>query len=565
MSLVSQRSGMTPSALYLRRRSVWEAVDSGILLWRCCFFYFIPFFALPAWIIACGLRLLPGKWVYFSYLALWWLKPLFDRLVLHVVSRGFFGSPDATATPGDPRNAVRGKSRFRGLLKGLGGDLFRGLAGDLLWRRFSPARSARMPIRVLERVSRNHYRLRRKSLAAGGLDFGTLITILGFIMEGMLLFGEIMFVIMITQIFSPAAFEYMGDNLESMEIFIFAAFCLNFIFVESLYVCMGFGLYINSRVEVEGWDLQLLFRKFAERGPALKETPALKATSKTGSSSFGTGARPLLLGCLFLALLSGPAVHGAYADAGEQDSPPPLGPPPPVEAPAPLPPIQYFPDGFPSANEKALGDLEKILASPDFGGEKEGWGIRLKNAPKRTETPHIDLAPWVEKIRQIFGFMLRFIAVCVIAGFAIFALFWFLKNRRKGRALFRKNGKSYVNSLVPVESPEKLFARAEEFFHLGRLREAWAACLSGCIGAYSRYRSLSFPADATEYGCLDLVRRSLPGEAGSFGDLVQSWILFAYGGRIPAEGDFERALAYGRSLGFEPLPAEPPPEEPYEP
>jgi hypothetical protein len=35
--------------------------------------------------------------------------------------------------------------------------------------------------------------------------------------------------------------------------------------VETLYVCMGFSLYINSRIEVEGWDIEITFRSFAEK------------------------------------------------------------------------------------------------------------------------------------------------------------------------------------------------------------------------------------------------------------------------------------------------------------
>ena len=241
-------SAGTYSALSLRRRSVWEAADSGLLLWRDSFIHFIPFFALPVWITACVLRFLPENLFFLSYLVLWWLKPLFDRLVLHVVSLRFFGNP--------------APSHFRELLKGFWG-IRRGLLGDLLWRRFSPGRAARMPIRVLERIGRKQFGLRKKTLEAGGLNFCYLVSALGLVLEGMLLLGETLFVIMVTEVFSSTALGYMRDSPETIEIFIFAAFCFNFILVESLYVCMGFGLYINSRVEVEGWDLQLLFQKFA--------------------------------------------------------------------------------------------------------------------------------------------------------------------------------------------------------------------------------------------------------------------------------------------------------------
>jgi len=253
---------LSASALFLRRRSVWEASDSGILLWRGNFVHFIPFFVLPVLITACALRLIPPDFRYLSYLGLWWLKPFFDRMVLHVVSHRFFSEPILR------RNAPKltlyhpAPSRFRELCRGLS-EIRRGLLGDLLWRRFSPGRAALMPVRILERISGGQFLLRKKALTGGGLNFCSLLSFFGLALEVMLLAGQVLFVIMATRMFLPAAFSYIQNIPETIEILIFAAFCFNYILAGSLYVCMGFGLYINSRVEVEGWDLQLLFQKFA--------------------------------------------------------------------------------------------------------------------------------------------------------------------------------------------------------------------------------------------------------------------------------------------------------------
>jgi len=508
------------SALSLRRRSVWEAADSGVLLWRSNFGYFILFFAIPVWVIACLLRLLPVDLKFLSYLVLWWLKPLFDRMVLHVVSRMFFGAGDKSRIS-ERAGSVQVSRRSIILRRRLGRDLSRGLFGDLLWRRFSPSRGALMPIRVLERLGGKQFRLRKKALSAGGLNFCIVISILGIMAEALLLLGEVIFVLIMLQMFSPAAFSYLWDNPENLEFFIFAAFCFNFILAESLYVCMGFGLYISSRVEVEGWDLQILFQKFAA---SEKPNPA-------------PAAKKIFLAVFFLGLLFGmlaPALN-AVAEEGEESG-------------------EYFPEGFPFAGEDALERLNEILSSGDFGYETDSWGIRLKQSGKRTETPEIKFPPWMEKIRQIFSYLLRLFIILVITVFFGFSFFWFWKFYRnsfrlKGAQSSRKGGKGYVNSIPPPENPETLFAMAERFFCEGNLREAWAACLAGCLSAYSLHYSLSFPAEATEYGCFNLVRQTLPGEAERFGDLVQCWILFAYGGKAPAGGAFERALNFGRSLG----------------
>jgi len=508
------------SALALRRRSVWEAVDSGVLLWRSNFIYFIPFFALSVGIVACGLRFLPSDFTYVSYLALWWLKPFFDRLVLHVISRRFFGSPA-------PRfGELRRTFDSRGLW-----GMRRGLLGDLLWRRFSPIRAASMPIRVLERVGRKQIGMRKKTLAAGGLNFCSLVSVFGLALEGMLLLGELYFVVMVTYLFLPLAFGYMRDNPNLVELSIFVVFCLNYVLVESLYVCMGFGLYVNSRVEVEGWDLQLLFQKFA--GP--QKAAAAATVSRPGVMA-------VLALCLFLALPQ--AAYAEESELAEESTEESI-----EEAEEPVEPIAYFPDDFPFADEESLESLKNILASPDFGSEKEGWGIRSKkSSSQEAGIPDEAIISWLQKIRQALGFMLRGLAVLAIAAALCFAFFWFWKNRRKRLPRLRGGGKSYVHPRLPPESPEALFARAEVFFRQGNLREAWAACLAGCIGAYARYRSLAFPANATEYGCLELVRRALPAEAGGFEEMVQSWVFFAYGGRIPGEGAFERALTHGRAL-----------------
>jgi hypothetical protein len=311
------------------------------------------------------------------------------------------------------------------------------------------------------------------------------------------------------KMFFPAALTYLGYNSEMVELLIFIAFCFNYILVESLYVCMGFGLYINSRVEVEGWDLQILFQKFA--GPAVKT---------------------ILLLCLFLVFI--PAAHSEEKPAA---------------------PVEYFPEFFPAVPEGSFAGLEEILASPDFGSEKESWGIKFKKSREPIETPEINFAPWMEKIKRAFGLMLRSFLVLAVLAFAGFAFYRFWKMRgysfrRKGMS--RGGVKTYTGPVLPHESLESLFAMADDFYRRGFFREAWAACFAGCMGIIARRYALSFPADATEYGCLKLVRSALPEEGGNFGYLVRNWILVAYGGRNPSQGVFEEALAYGRSLLSEP-------------
>jgi hypothetical protein len=207
--------------------------------------------------------------------------------------------------------------------------------------------------------------------------------------------------------------------------------------------------------------------------------------------------------------------------------------------------VEIFPLNFPVPDEKSINDLKEILASKDFGGTKEGWGIRFKSDDEM-DLPDIDLSPWLENIRRIFSTMLRAVVVLAIAGFLGFALYRYTKYRKANAG--RNRGRSFTNPSLSMRSPESLFEKAEEHFRAGGLREAWAACLSGCLGAYTRDHSLDFPVNATEYNCLSLAAEALPEKAAAFGNVVNNWVRFAYGHKTPAREDFEKALVFGLSL-----------------
>jgi hypothetical protein len=265
---------------------MWEAADAGLLLWKRNLGYFIPLFAIPFWVCAFVLRFLPdlilqggilppafrspdpggfgsilpgsrGFPPLWSWVILWWLSPLFDRLILHVAAKRFF-EPGASLS---------------GLFQGLAGSLVRGLAGDLLWRRLNPWRAAVLPLRILEQGGRGNFRRirnRKRALSGGGLHFCIFLTLWCSFLQWILLAGEALFILVISELFFDLQLSGFSSLFMGKELYYYAGWCVNFLITESVYVCMGFGLYLNSRVEVEGWDIELLFRKFAGRRRGLE-------------------------------------------------------------------------------------------------------------------------------------------------------------------------------------------------------------------------------------------------------------------------------------------------------
>jgi hypothetical protein len=134
-----------------------------------------------------------GYWAsQIAVLFIWWIKPLVDRFCLHVISVRFF----------EPRSSLRR------LFRGLGKTLGTGIIGDLLWRRLSPSRSARMPLLVLERLKGKNYKRRKSLLARNGLGFGLPLTLICIGMALALNIGELIFAVSIHDLINGTNSEF---------------------------------------------------------------------------------------------------------------------------------------------------------------------------------------------------------------------------------------------------------------------------------------------------------------------------------------------------------------------
>ena len=465
----------TNGIISMRRKNFQEAADSGLLLWRENFIYFLPLFAIPLWVSAFALRFfLPEKFQMLSWLAIWFLKPFFDRIAVHIISIRFF-ERDANL-----------KRLSRGLLK----TLFRGLAGDLSWRRFSPLRSAMMPMRVLEKNLKpgKLTSIRKKHLKNGGMDYGFLLSIWGLCIESVLLLGEYLFFTAINELM-------LGGNINMfdfavIEIYLFAAWCFNIMLIETIYVCMGFSLYINSRITVEGWDLEIIFKDFAE---------GFKEKAKNAAAII------LLAAFLF------------------------------------IPSFSYAEDDIP------LNELQKILDTEDFGGKKDSWGIRLKNNPDKEEKSKFNfdkLWELLNKLRDFFANGLRIFLVFMIAALFVLIMIYLRKIK------LRKNIKNSVPAINLLNTkikkdPKLLLEQALDYHKQGNIRLAWGFCTAAAIQSWQVYREINFPADATENDCVNIINlKTASADAGSFNKLINNWIHLAYAGRLPPEESFNEAVNF---------------------
>lgn len=248
-------------AVTLRRRSPWEATDLGFAMlqrwWR-------PVFAVHFLVLACvsAVALTLG-WafdaIWLAIVAIWWLQPVYDRAVLHVLSRAVFG-----AVPG-PREVLRhaGEWLNTGAIKALTLD------------RFDLARSFNLPVRQLEGQRGREARARRSVLGRRARGNAVWLTIVWVHFETVLLWSAGA----LAQLLLPAQLERQrGDGMPFFGGFfdwvaaasvsdglVFAAVWL---VLEPFYVAAGFALYLNRRTLLEGWDIEVALRRIAERHAA---------------------------------------------------------------------------------------------------------------------------------------------------------------------------------------------------------------------------------------------------------------------------------------------------------
>ena len=236
--------------LEVRPRRRWEAIDLGFVLARACFKPLWGAFALVFIPTAVVIIVLLRDKPWLAALIIWWLKPLFDRVALHVLSRAVFSAtPDVRAT-----------------LRALPGLLRVGLIGALTYLRVYPARSLILAFWQLEGLRGRAWRNRLRLIERGTRSTATWNTVVCLIFELILAMSTIglAYWLLPPEIASLDWFEDSSGGGIADWIAL-GAWILAVVAVEPLYVAGGFVLYLNRRTQLEAWDLEIAFRRLAGR------------------------------------------------------------------------------------------------------------------------------------------------------------------------------------------------------------------------------------------------------------------------------------------------------------
>ena len=242
----------------IRPRSDWEAVDLGFAMvrrsfWRC----------ITVWWLATGLPTVVAAVLLWRHpmlllMLFWWWKPAGSRLVLFELSRRLFGEEPSW------------KSVWREVPRAW----WRRFFYRFLWARLSPWLPVTLAVEDLEGLRGKAYKQRCGQVVRRGEGVIMWLYFLSDITAVWLGLGLLAILMMLMPQGQESAWQQAREAwdpqfMSEIPLFIsraivgcvMVAISLTDVFV----IGAGFGVYINNRTWIEGWDVELAFKRLAQR------------------------------------------------------------------------------------------------------------------------------------------------------------------------------------------------------------------------------------------------------------------------------------------------------------
>ncbi|MDH3534441.1 MAG: DUF4129 domain-containing protein [Gammaproteobacteria bacterium] len=474
-------------------RSGWQALDLGFLMARAWWrpLYLASLLSLLP--LALALLVVFSGSPLWALAIVWWLKPFWERLPLFIASRRLF----------DEESGVWSSMKSLPL---------KDILPWLLWRRFSVQRAFDNPVTVLEELKGGLRRQRLRILHGKYSDVALANQFVCFCFELLVCFG----IIVMLDFFTPDTLDLrIYDRFNDLTLlgeWIYALAGIAAItLVMPFHSMAGFALYLNRRIELEAWDIEISFRSLAERKRQQDTSPAG------------------LVAALLLGISIALATPGAADAAADHD------------------------------RESATVLIGEVLDGEDFGQQRTVRKWRFKDWSEEVDEDTfpewlIEFLEWweanVDWSTDFTGFAtwLKIMLVALFVGLLVYLLYRFRGPlSRLGPAPARQAAPEVLFGLdvTPQSLPPDVPAEVMRLWAEGGYREAlsllYRASLSRLIDKYE----LAFRASHTEAECAALVRaRGIDSLSDYFWQLTSVWRRLAYGHQLPA-AEMVRSLCDG--------------------
>ncbi|MCQ4249394.1 DUF4129 domain-containing protein [Pseudomonas stutzeri] len=506
---------LNDATLEIRPRSAWEAIDLGALLARRHARLLMLSWALLTLPVFVLLSLLFWSHPSLALLLFWWLKPLYERLPLFILSRSLFGDIPTL------------QQSFRALP----GLLRRQWFASLTWRRFSLTRSFDLPVMQLEELSGPTRKQRLRVLQQRDARAARWLTIVGVHLESGLWLGALALIYLMIPAPLIADLSWM-DLLRLDQDWLWfehlsnLLYALVLVFWEPIYVASGFSLYLNRRTTLEAWDIELSFRRLQERLRSVQPVLLLGIALLLAMPAQPTQAAPAM---------TPSDEHSATVDTGAGTE---------------------SLDNQPLTRQAARERIGGLLNEPPFRHQETITRWRLGD--EQTEAAPGWLARLLDRwlrLHHDFDHIVAGIEVALWAGlFGLIALVlwryrqWLrLHVGRPQRALQPAQDPPAVLFGLDVQ-PENLpldVAGEVERLWDEQPREALGLLYRAFLSRLLHERKVPLKAAHTEGEILELLRQAQQPELTGYAEaLTGHWLNLAYGHRLPAS-DTRRELCDG--------------------
>ncbi|MDA8016790.1 MAG: DUF4129 domain-containing protein [Thermoanaerobaculia bacterium] len=519
----------------LRPRKPWEAVDLGFAMvrtWRGTIYG--PWLTLTV-PVALVLIWTLGVW---GLLLFWWLLPLFEASILRPLSRAVFGElPDVRdtlrAAPGEMKGAWR----------------------EVALRRLHPARSFSLPIGQLEGLDGTARRLRRTALSRA-IDVHGNLTVVFLCFEIFLFLAFLSMLAMMTPPWFGVDWGevltrfFEGQSSAVAYRSVWSAFAFVIIAVDPFYVAAGFALYLDRRTALEGWDLEIAFRRLARKLQRLED--AGTTAHRDGRSAprpavwwVGFGVAALLTGLAGSTAQSAsaqdtvPAEEIENLEEGEEGEALEVR----EEVPA-MPPAAVW-EGDSDEDPRVVA--REITARPEFGGTitVSRWQLRddLRkwldksrdvDSPEEASKPHPVMLGIARFLIWLSEFALWLIAGVIALGVVGLAIRkWPGREDRLEGSATQAPDTLFGLDLRSESLPADIAGEAERLWRAGDITAAMSLLYRGALARIAD-EGVVLAESFTEDDCLRAARARLdPVRTGFLAELTRAWQGVAYGHRPP--------------------------------
>lgn len=476
----------------VRPRKPWEAVDLGFMMvqqwWKKLALSWLVL-TLPIFIL---INIVLVNHYIWAAIIFWWLKPLYDRVPLHIISRALFGNVESS----------------REINKAIPGLVFPHLIKMLTVFRFDPTRSFNLPIWQLEKLFGNDRVQRSRVLkkVSGGSAFG--LTFMCIVMELIIFFSLLGLIFMFAPDYYTNAIGRALFPDDGYEVW-WAGWVINFLIyitymiVEPFYVAGGFALYINRRTQLEGWDIEIAFRQLAQR--------------VRNPQNYRSVAMLLLVFTLGFAL---PSVDSVYAE-----------------------------ENAALTNAEAKKTINEIMQQDEFGGKKTvtAWRSIDKKKKKdekkdkkkeKSDGSSSDFS-WLSFGLGSIGELILWIAAAALVVMAIiFYLRWSPIAMPSSHKINKKLPKSLFGlEITPESLPDDVGLAAMDLWNKNDPLVALSLLYRGVLTTLVHRNGINLRGSATEGDCIRIViNHDAKPDAESvayFRKLTTTWQHAAYAHRLP--------------------------------